>query len=170
MNATGVTPPVPARRQPAGKTAQTLESAHTTGQSSATHFKHHHPTPLMTTITRIIRADWAPHIEQAARRIAPVLVTVYCLGWAFGKWLHRLNDQLAGCAAPNQFPAFTKMVVQRQAAVAAPANIAPPFPLLVHVSDPMARAVRLVKEGKSQRLAASICGVSRTSLQRALKG
>ena len=43
MNATGVTPRVPARRQPAGKTAQTLESAHTTGQSSATHFKHHHP-------------------------------------------------------------------------------------------------------------------------------
>ena len=164
MNATGVTPPVPARRQPAGKTAQTLESAHTTGQSSATHFKHHHPTPLMTTITRIIRADWAPHIEQAARRIAPVLVTVYCLGWAFGKWLHRLNDQLAGSSTP----ALQPMIVQYQAAAAAPANIAPP--VLIHISAPMARAVRLVKEGKSQRLAASICGVSRSSLQRALKG
>jgi transposase len=39
---------------------------------------------------------------------------------------------------------------------------------LIHISDPMARAVRLVREGKSQRLAASLCGVSRTSLQRAL--
>jgi predicted DNA-binding protein (UPF0251 family) len=51
--------------------------------------------------------------------------------------------------------------------VATPANIAPP--VLVHISDPIARAVRLVHEGKSQRLAASICGVSRSSLQRALK-
>jgi len=29
--------------------------------------------------------------------------------------------------------------------------------------------VRLVRDGKSQRLAAQLCGVSRSSLQRALK-
>jgi hypothetical protein len=108
----------------------------------------------------VITTDWSPHIEQAVRRIAPVLVAVYCAGWALGKWLHRLNDQLAGRSTP--------VIVQRQAAaVATPANIAPP--VLIHISDPIARAIRLVGEGKSQRLAASICGVSRTSLQRALK-
>jgi hypothetical protein len=112
----------------------------------------------------ILTTDWAPHIEAAVRRIAPVLVAVYCLGWAFGKWLHRLNDQLAGRSTPPHQP----VIVQRQAAaVATPANIAPP--VLIHISDPMARAIRLVQEGKSQRLAASICGVSRSSLQRALK-
>ena len=103
-------------------------------------------------------------LEQAARTIAPVLVAVYCLGWAFGKWLHRLNDQLAGRTTPAPQPVIT----QRQAAVATPTNIAPP--VLVHIGDPMLRAIRLVRvEGKSQRLAASICGISRSSLQRALK-
>jgi len=112
----------------------------------------------------VLTTDWAPHIEAAVRRIAPVLVAVYCLGWAFGRWLHRLNDQLAGRSTPAHQP----VIVQRQgAAGATPCNIAPP--MLIHISDPMARAVRLVHEGKSQRLAASICGVSRSSLQRALK-
>jgi DNA-directed RNA polymerase specialized sigma24 family protein len=114
----------------------------------------------------ILTTDWAPHIERAARRIAPVLVAVYCLGWAFGKWLHRLNDRLAGRS--TSAPAPQPVITQRQAAVATPANIAPP--VLIHISDPMARAVRMVRsEGKSQRLAASLCGVSRSSLQRALK-
>jgi predicted DNA-binding protein (UPF0251 family) len=77
-----------------------------------------------------------------------------------------LNDQLAGRSTPAPQP--RPVLIQRQAAaVATPANIAPP--VLVHISDPMARAVRLVRDGKSQRLAASICGVSRSSLQRALK-
>jgi hypothetical protein len=115
----------------------------------------------------VLTTDWSPHIEAAVRRIAPVLVAVYCLGWAFGKWLHRLNDQLAGRSTPAPQP--RPVLIQRQAAaVATPANIAPP--VLIHISDPMARAIRLVGEGKSQRLAASLCGVSRTSLQRALKG
>ena len=114
----------------------------------------------------VLTTDWAPHIEQAARRIAPVLVTVYCLGWALGKWLHRLNDQLAGRAAP--VPA--RVIIQYQAAaVTTPANPAAPAGW-VHISDPMRRAIRMVRhEGRSQRLAASICGVSRSSLQRALK-
>ena len=124
----------------------------------------------MATITRIIRADWAPHIEQAVRAIATAAVFLYACGYVAGREMHRLNDTLTALLVPQPTPAPARVIVQRQAAVDAPANIAPPFPLLVHVSDPMARAVRLVKEGKSQRLAASICGVSRTSLQRALKG
>jgi len=48
-------------------------------------------------------------------------------------------------------------------------NVAPPRTGIIHISDPMARAVRMVHEGKSQRLAAQLCGVSRSSLQRALK-
>jgi hypothetical protein len=110
----------------------------------------------------VITTDWSPHIEQAASRIAPVLVAVYCAGWALGKWLHRLNDQLAGRSTP--------VIIQRQAAIATASNVAPPRTGIIHISDPMARAVRMVRtDGKSQRLAASICGVSRSSLQRALK-
>ena len=48
----------------------------------------------MHTITRVYRADWAPHIEQAARQFARLCVVVFCLGFAFGRWLHRLNDRL----------------------------------------------------------------------------
>jgi hypothetical protein len=114
----------------------------------------------------VFATDWSPHIEQAARRIAPVLVAVYCAGWALGKWLHRLNDQLAGCSTPPPQPS----IVQRQAAIATASNVAPPRTGIIHISDPMARAVRMVRtDGKSQRLAASLCGVSRSSLQRALK-
>lgn len=109
----------------------------------------------------LVTTDWAPHIEQAARRIAQVCAVVYVAGYMTGAWLHRLNDQLAGRSTP--------VIIQRQAAVAAPSNVAPPRAGIIHISDPMARAVRLVRDGKSQRLAASICGVSRSSLQRALK-
>jgi predicted DNA-binding protein (UPF0251 family) len=119
----------------------------------------------------ILTTDWAPHAEAIARRLAQVCTVVYVAGYISGAWLHRLNDQLAGRPAPAPAPvlaAFQPTIVQRQAAaVATPSNIAPP--VLVHISDPMARAVRLVHEGKSQRLAASLCGVSRSSLQRALK-
>mgnify|MGYP001810358201 CR=1 FL=1 len=107
----------------------------------------------------VLITDWAPHIEATARRLAQVCAVTYCLGWALGAWIHRLNDRLAGRSQT------APVLVQRCAAVAAPANIAPPR----HISDPMARAVRLVRDGKSQRLAASLCGVSRSSLQRALK-
>ena len=110
----------------------------------------------------ILTTDWAPHAEAIARRLAQVCTVVYVAGYITGAWIHRLNDQLAGRATP------APVIVQRQAAAATPANIAPP--VLVHISDPMLRAIRLVRvEGRSQRLAASICGVSRSSLQRALK-
>lgn len=137
----------------------------------------------------VITTDWAPHIETTARRLAQVLVAVYCAGWVLGAWVHRTSDQLAqiwvrllvpvqpvslaDVTWPDIDPGTIKwhepIIYQAHAAaVTTPANIAPPT--LVHISDPMARAVRLVRDGKSQRLAASICGVSRTSLQRALKG
>ncbi len=142
----------------------------------------------MKTVITIATADWAPHLEQAARRLAQVCAFVYCAGWALGAWVHRTSDQLARLwvrlLVPVQPVSFADVtwpdidpdtikwhepIIYRAqaAAVATPANIAPP--VWVHISDPMARAVRLVREGKSQRLAASICGVSRTSLQRALK-
>lgn len=82
----------------------------------------------------VITSDWAPHIETTARRLAQVLVAVYCLGWSFGRWLHRQNDRLAGRTTPAPQP----MITQRLAAVATPTNIAPPT--LVHISDPIARA------------------------------
>jgi hypothetical protein len=147
------------------------------------------------TMKTVITTDWAPHIETTARRLAQVCAFVYCLGWATGAWLHRLNDRLAewaaghyrdaadveaGALALQQFRAsgersysldevMADLLIQPLAAVAAPANIAPPRTGIIHISDPMALAVRLVRDGKSQRLAAYICGVSRTSLQRALK-
>ncbi len=132
------------------------------------------------TMKTIITTDWAPHIERSVRAIVPVLVAVYAAGYATGAWLHRLNDRMAALfvrkrgltseerAMCLEVLATTASITQPQAAVATPANIAPP--VLVHISDPMARAVRMVRtDGKSQRLAAGLCGVSRSSLQRALK-
>ena len=121
----------------------------------------------------VLTTDWAPHAEAIARRLAQICTIVYVAGYITGAWIHRLNDRLAGRTAPPPAPA--PVITQRQAAAATPANIAPPVRYdglhgLIHVSDPMLRAIRLVRvEGRSQRLAASICGVSRSSLQRALK-
>ena len=113
------------------------------------------------TMKTIFTTDWAPHIDAIARRLAQVCAVVYCLGYATGAWLHRLNDRLARRTAPAPHP----VLIQRLATAAPPANIAPPRP-----ADPMARAVLKVRSGMSQRQAASLCGVSRSSLQRALKG
>ena len=49
----------------------------------------------MTTILRVYRADWAPHIEQVARAIATAAAFVYVCGYVSGRWLHRLNDRLS---------------------------------------------------------------------------
>lgn len=75
--------------------------------------------------------------------------------------------------APVAAPEPARVVVQRQApepaAIAAPARY-DGLHGLVHINDPMARAIRMVRhEGKSQRLAAHLCDVPRTSLRRALK-
>ena len=128
----------------------------------------------------VLTTDWAPYIERTARRIGIVVALVWTLysmaadrlqqltAWVKTHHIHGLSRLgLPGGAVDEVAPA--RVIVQRQAAVATPANIAPPA-RVIHISDPMACAVRLVRDGKSQRLAASICGVSRTSLQRALKG
>jgi hypothetical protein len=117
----------------------------------------------------ILTTDWAPHIEAIARRLAQVCAVVYVAGYCTGRWIHRLNDALTTLLVRRQAPAPAKTpwatpVIQRLATAAPPANIAPPRP-----ADPMARAVLKVRSGMSQRQAASLCGVSRTSLQRALK-
>jgi hypothetical protein len=114
----------------------------------------------------VITTDWAPHVEAAVRRLAAICAAVYVAGYLSGAWLHRLNDQVASRPAPA--PAPQPMIIHRLAPATTPGNIAPP--VLIHVSDPMHRAIRLVRvEGKSQRAAASICGVCRSSLQRALR-
>ena len=126
------------------------------------------PTAFFTMKT-ILTTDWAPHIEAIARQFAQVCVAVYVAGYITGAWVHQLNDQLAGRTTPAPAPAPRPMITQRLAAVATPANIAPPA--LIHISDPMLRAIRLVRvEGKSQRAAASLCEVGRSALQRALRG
>jgi hypothetical protein len=125
----------------------------------------------------ILTTDWAPHAEAIARRLAQVCAVVYCLGYCTGAWLHRLNDRLSSLLVRRrgltpedramclEVLATTAPIIQRLATAAPPANIAPP-----RTADPMARAVLKVRSGMSQRQAASLCGVSRTSLQRALKG
>ena len=130
--------------------------------------------PELKTITRALSSDWGPTLHATARSIGQVVAliwTLYSLAadrWQqLAAWVER--HQLHGLARMGMGtdPATEPMLIQRLAPAAPPANIAPP--MLIHISDPMARAVRLVHEGKSQRLAASICGVSRSSLQRALK-
>jgi hypothetical protein len=122
-----------------------------------------------------------------------VVALIYTLCFMAGERCHQLvawaqEHQLHGLArlglpagnlkasptgsAQGHFPAVTKMVVQRMAPALPPArsvNVVPPRTGIIHISDPIVRALRMVHEGKSQRLAAHLCGVSRTSLQRALK-
>ena len=125
--------------------------------------------PAFFTMKTILTTDWAPHIEVAVRRLAAICAAVYTAGYITGAWVHRLNDQLAGRTTPVPVTAFQPMITQRLAPAATPANIA--LPTLIDASDPMLRAIRLVQvEDYSQRHAASLCGVGRSALQRALKG
>ena len=139
---------------------------------------------LVWVLTQI---DWTEVGQIIWHGLLALLVCTYLAGEFTGRWVHRTNDRLARLwvrlwvptpssdrQVPVKFevhaaPAPVALLVMAQAAVqTAPASVAPPQ--LVHISDPMLRAVRMVRtDGKSQRLAASLCGVSRSSLQRALK-
>lgn len=131
--------------------------------------------------------DWAEVGHIVWHGVLAFAVGVYLAGEFTGRWVHRTNDQLARLwvrlwvpqpvarrATVEEItvelvqpaPAPVALLVMAQAAAAAPANVAPP----ARPADPMARAIHLVRvERRSQRLAASLCGVSRSSLQRALK-
>lgn len=147
--------------------------------------------PELKTITRGLSSDWGPTLHATARRLGAVVALVWTLcsmasdrwqrlvAWAQEHQLHGLAR--LGLPGGNLRARFTgsaasvvpTMVVHRLAPALPPArtaaNVAPPRLGIIHISNPMARAVRMVREGKSQRLAAHVCGVSRTSLQRALK-
>lgn len=129
--------------------------------------------------------DWAEVGHIVGHGLLAFAVGVYLAGEFTGRWVHRTNDQLARLwvrlwvpaaassdrQAPVKFevrpaPAPVALLVMAQSAAAVvPSNVAPP----ARPADPMERAIHLVRvERRSQRLAASLCGVSRTSLQRAL--
>ena len=128
--------------------------------------------PELKTITRALSSDWGPHLHATARRIGAMVALIWTLcSLAADRW-----QQLAAWVEQHHLhglarlglgadPAPEPILIQRLAPAAPPANIAPPRP-----ADPMARAVVKVRSGMSQRQAASLCGVSRSSLQRALKG
>jgi hypothetical protein len=128
--------------------------------------------PELKTITRALSSDWGPHLHSTARRTGAMVALIWTLcSLAADRW-QRLaawveQHHLHGLArlGMGTDPAPEPMLIQRLAPAAPPANIAPPRP-----ADPMARAVLKVRSGMSQRQAASLCGVSRSSLQRALKG
>jgi hypothetical protein len=125
----------------------------------------------MTTITRVYRADWAPHIEQAARAIATAAAFVYVCGYVTGRWLHRLNDRLSALLVRKRGLTPEERALCLEVLATAPVRYeCAAVPARCGIQSPMARAVSKVKGGMSQRAAASICGVSRSSLQRALKG
>jgi hypothetical protein len=121
-------------------------------------------------MTTILSTDWAPHAEAIARRLAQVCTVVYVAGYCFGAWVHRLNDSTTALLVPKPQPApapapvpVQRPIVQRFAIAAVPAYSG------IMPRDPMDRAVAKVRSGMSQRQAAALCGVSRSSLQRALK-
>ncbi len=127
--------------------------------------------------------DWAEVGHIVWHGLLAFTVGVYVAGEFTGRWVHRTSAQLARL--------WVRLLVRRRRPLlpAAPAPLAlPPArvidPAVVHrfavapvsarsgfghTVDPMARAVRLVRSGMKQRPAASLCGVSRSSLQRALK-
>ena len=134
---------------------------------------------ITRTAVHVVTADWAPHIEAAARAFAAAATAVYVAGYMVGTCIHRLNDALCallvrkpqqppsiGAEPPSigaEPPSIERPIVQRFAVAAVPARcgIMPP--------TPMARAIAHVRGGMSQRHAATLCGVSRSSLQRAIK-
>jgi hypothetical protein len=130
--------------------------------------------------------DWAEVGQIVWHGLIAFAVGVYLAGEFTGRWVHRANDRLArlwvrlwvptvearhaaveaAVQTMEPTPAPVALLVMAQAAAMAPANVAPP----ARPTDPMERAIHLVRvERRSQRLAASLCGVSRSSLQRALK-
>ncbi len=131
--------------------------------------------------------DWAEVAHIVWHGLLAFAVGVYVAGEMTGRWVHRTNDRLAALwvrllvregAASSQRQAGVKFEVPLLPAAAAPAALlVPAFAIAAvptrcgfgHTVDPMARAVRLVRSGMKQRPAASLCGVSRSSLQRALK-
>jgi hypothetical protein len=121
----------------------------------------------MKTVLTIATADWAPRIELAARRFAAACAVVFVAGWALGAFVHRLNDQLTALLVRKRRP-----LLLPPARAIEPAFAIAPVPAhsgFGRAADPMTRAVRLARKGLSQRKAAAICGVKRSSLQRALK-
>ena len=137
--------------------------------------------PTLKDITRGLSSDWGPTIHATARRVGVLVALAWTLcSMAADRWQQLVawaqDHQLYGLARLGLdagIPAPEPMLIQRLAPALPPArpaaNVAPPRTGIIHISDPMARAVRMVREGKSQRLAAHVCGISRTSLQRALK-
>jgi hypothetical protein len=150
----------------------------------------------LPSVASVTSADWGAVFHRWARVIAAVLAVPYVAGLMAGEAWHRLLNwfdahHLAGLARlglpggnypeiPDGSAGVTIEVIdcrpdlcQRLSPALPPArstsNVAPPRTGIIHISDPMARAVRMVHEGKSQRLAAQLCGVSRSSLQRAFK-
>ena len=124
----------------------------------------------MTTVLRVYRADWAPHIEAAARQFARFCVVVFCAGFAFGRWLHRLNDRLSALLVRKRGLTPEERALCLEVLATAPVRYeCAAVPARCGIQSPMARAVSKVRGGMSQRAAATICGVSRSSLQRALK-
>lgn len=82
-------------------------------------------TPMLTTITRIIRADWGAALEAAARAVVPAIALAYVAGMALGRWIHDLNDALAAMASRRPAPAVAPAAPEPIAAALPPAGSAP---------------------------------------------
>ena len=128
------------------------------------------------TIRAIVDTDLGPHIEKIVRTVCIIIVAVYVAGEMTGRWLHSLNDGLASTFSAqykeSRRPEHAEVsiknsavtlqpIVQRMAAEVSIKNVAP--------QTDMDRAVALVISGHSQRSAAKITNVPRSSLQRRLR-
>jgi hypothetical protein len=144
---------------------------------------------IASTTLHVARTDWAPYIEQAARAVATAAAFCYVAGYMTGRWLHNLNDRMAEWAAGRHHDAADlqagTLALQQFRNSGEPscsleevmAELDSPVlyrcaavPARCGIQSPMTRAIGKVQGGMSQRKAASLCGVSRTSLQRALRG
>lgn len=127
--------------------------------------------------------DWAAVGHIVWHGLLAFTVGVYVAGEFTGRWVHRTSAQLARLwvrllvhrrrpllpAAPAPLALSPARVIEPAAVHRFPVAPVPARSGFGHTVDPMARAVRLVRSGMKQRPAASLCGVSRSSLQRALK-
>jgi hypothetical protein len=66
--------------------------------------------------------QFSTSLERAARSLAPILVWVYCAGFACGQALHQWNDWLAG-KGQHQAPTVTVVTVPETVTVTSFAEI-----------------------------------------------
>lgn len=120
----------------------------------------------------MITADWGPQLRQIVTVAAAACALAYAMGYASGRWVHAMNDDLTRFACARHALQATTL---QEAGAGAPMDdlsddaIEAPAPegAVVLTRAHMARS--LVASGASRRQAARTIGVSERTVRRYLQ-